>query len=203
MKKQRPRPEQPVKAKVRAIERVGVELRPVGVGGRAGPEDEGVRDSEGVVRVLRGRKVAEVEWDCRVPLPVGFFVAFGYCCWGGWWGEFEEQSGAPFWHCPDRGFEIGGGGGERAEGEEVVGGEEVGLRELVFVGEEGGGEGEVGVEGAGLGWGWGGVGEGETESWVEACGVGEGGCEVGGSEVVAGGEGEECWFCVGDRLALC
>ncbi len=67
---------------------------------------------------------------------------------------------------PNGGFEVGGGGRESAEGEEVVRFEEIGLGELVFVGEEGGGEGEVGVEGAG---GGGRVDDGwkcETESWV-------------------------------------
>jgi len=56
---------------------------------------------------------------------------------------------------------------------EVFGGEESGEGELVFVWEEGGGEGEVGVEGAvRVGWRkWG--SEAEAKGGVESCGMEE------------------------------
>lgn len=58
---------------------------------------------------------------------------------------------------------------------EVFGGEEGGEGELVFVWEEGRGEGEVGVEGAvGVAWRqW--EGEAEAKGWVETCGMKKGG----------------------------
>lgn len=55
-------------------------------------------------------------------------------------GELEEQGGAPFRDGPGWGLEVGFAG-EGADGVEVFGGEEEGVGELVFVDEEGGGEG--------------------------------------------------------------
>lgn len=66
---------------------------------------------------------------------------------------------------------------------------------MVFVDEEGGGKGEVGVQGAGGGRGEEAGGEREAEGGVEAVGWGDGGCVSLREGVVAGREGEEGWVC--------
>lgn len=100
--------------------------------------------------------------------------------------EVEKEGRPPGWDHPIWGFEVGRAV-EGADGFQVDGGEEEGVRELVAVGEEEGGKCEVGVEGArrlswvgGAGWQWCG-GESEAEGGMESRGREEVGCEgVGG-----------------------
>jgi hypothetical protein len=69
----------------------------------------------------------------------------------------EEDGGAPFGDGPVRCFEVGFAG-DAAQGGEVLGGQEERVLVLVFVDEEGGGEGKVGVQCAGWEWGLEGLG---------------------------------------------
>lgn len=90
----------------------------------------------------------------------------------------EERGAAPLRDEPVGGLEVGGTA-EGEEGGEVVGEEGEGVAERVGVYEEGGGEGEVCVEGAGavvVGTGWG-LGQCDAEGRVEACGAVEVGVE--------------------------
>lgn len=112
--------------------------------------------------------------------------------------DLNEDTAAPFLYVIGGSFEVGVAS-DVTEAADVEAVEEVGVcgGEMVFIDEEGRGEGEVGVECAVAVFAGGcqGSSEVEVKAGVEAGGgVGEG--EGGGVTVVTGGEGEHCWFWV-------
>ena len=108
----------------------------------ARPEDYRPGELHGGVGGGSRGLVAHVQRDGNVPIPTNCWSVWVFFCVFFFFGvgEFEKPRGAPLRHHPVRRLEVGCAR-YAAQGCEVVGGEEEGVVELVFVDEEGGGEG--------------------------------------------------------------